>query len=722
MDLASRLILYILIANVGYMVFSLCRRGVRPFGGYILQLVTLLGAMVALVARGESGFWAVTLSLAGVFILVGIPLLLQKQIERLISEQRFAEIEPLARWKALLAWSELNSHLEAIARIVAGSPEIGIQAVEALKGLLGKGKPYDEMTRVFLAMVLFNSRRFEQLLRELAVPGRPYPDYPFEELLYIVRGLLETGQYEEAAEAQLCLESKVATEGSEELYGNLMVCRLIFFAFMGWEEDYFGLLDSGEPVVKGLPEPLKKYWAGFACFNAGQPGKGETLMDEGLQGAAGELPDHWLNWMASRLQGLRENREFIQTGLVPRLAGIRGLRHPDYHRLVRATTEAARPPVLADRATTGMIAAILIVYALTAWLGDIHDMLDLIGFGANSGLLVKKGEWFRLFTYQFLHLGAIHLFMNVIALRFFGPPIETLLGPKVFVGLYLWSGVCGGLATVQAQAGLSVGASAAVAGLLGAALAFELLGDRRQKVFGNQSYLATLVFIIIINLLIGLVEKGIDNSAHVGGFAGGLVAGIVLVVARRRRLWVFATELLAVVFVTGLFGFSSWQFTTLRDTGGYPGVQVRVAGTTPASWPIELGLPEGWKVVAAGRRERVRALQGPLNERIDLVTGANHEPVEDVLKEYLDERTKALTETPEVEFRSRLGPVDKAYGGRTFREIRWRLALEGRKLTQLDLLCFEPGRLLLIQCILPTHHDEAYEPVFQALLGTLKWK
>lgn len=724
MDLAARLILYILIANVGYMIFSLVRRGVRAFGGYILQLTGLLAGMLVLVARSEDGVWAIGLSLAGVFVLVGMPLLLQKQIERLVSEQRFAEIEPLARWKARLAWSDLNAHLESIARITAGTPEAaaGPETTSALKELLGKGEPYDGMTRVFLAMVLFHGRRFEQLLRDLVVPDRPFDDYPFEELLYVVRGFLETGQYESAAQAQMALEKKVAVEGSEEVYSNLVVCRLIFFAFMGWEVDYAALAESDDAVVRGLPAPLRKYWYGFSCFNAGQFTKGESLMQEGLQEATGELPDHWRQWMASRLQGLREGKEFHHAAIVPSLTDLRARFQPEFHQLVQKATEAARPPEITDRVTTGLLAAMLVVYVLTAWLGDIHDLVELIGFGANSGLLVRQGEWFRLFTYQFLHLGAVHLVMNVIALRFFGPPLETLLGPKLFLGLFLWSGVAGGLATVQGQTGLSVGASAAIAGLLGAALAFELLGERRQKVLGGQNYLATLVFIIIINLLIGLVEKGIDNRAHVGGFAGGLVAGIALVMVHGRRLATKGAELLALVFVIALFGLSTRQFHEARANGGYPPREARLVGTVPATWPVSLSLAEGWEVVPAARGSRTRALQGPLGERVDLIVVSNTEPEEEVLQEYLDERTKSLAESAAVEFRSRLGPYERNYGGQKVQEVKWRLALDGRKLTQRDFLWFAPGRLLLFQCILPTHHDDRYDPVLRAMLETLTWK
>jgi len=349
-------------------------------------------------------------------------------------------------------------------------------------------------------------------------------------------------------------------------------------------------------------------------------------------------------------------------------------------------------------------------------------MVVLVGSGANCGFLVAQGEWFRLLTYQFLHLGWIHLAMNLLALRYFGPSIETMTGAKIFVGSYLFCGVCGGLATVSSHAGISVGASASISGLLGMALIFEIFGKERKNFQGGKGYLPTLVFIIMINLAVGLVEKGIDNSAHVGGFAGGLLMGVLALFLLSRPILRILGELAAVFFVCGIFVFSSYQFRQSRDAGGYPGRFARMRDPAPASWPIYLRIPDGWEIVKPSEHVPTHALQGPLNERVDVVLATNHDPETEVLDEYLEERTKAMSETAELEFQTRLGPKIRQIGTKKFQEVKWRLAIDSHGLTERDFLLFEPGRLLLIQCILPTHDDEVYDKTILGMLETLRLK
>lgn len=101
--------IYILIANVGYMIFSLYRKGFKHYSGYISQLF-LLCLMITMVARDVGGGIALGVSLSGIAILVLAPIYLQRQIDALMAENRISEIEPYARWKANLAWSRQCAH------------------------------------------------------------------------------------------------------------------------------------------------------------------------------------------------------------------------------------------------------------------------------------------------------------------------------------------------------------------------------------------------------------------------------------------------------------------------------------------------------------------------------------------------------------------------------------------------------------------------------------
>jgi membrane associated rhomboid family serine protease len=143
--------------------------------------------------------------------------------------------------------------------------------------------------------------------------------------------------------------------------------------------------------------------------------------------------------------------------------------------------------------------------------------------GALYGPLVADGEWWRLITAAFLHLGPLHLGMNMLALWWFGPPLEYVLGRGRFLLLYLVSGLAGSAgALVATPHGVTVGASGAIFGILGAALVLE---RQRTYVFGGAA-----LTIIVLNLVfsLALAGSGISLGGHLGGLAGGALGMLAL--------------------------------------------------------------------------------------------------------------------------------------------------------------------------------------------------
>lgn len=158
-------------------------------------------------------------------------------------------------------------------------------------------------------------------------------------------------------------------------------------------------------------------------------------------------------------------------------------------------------------------------------------------FGPSSATLQKLGalEWdkvvhahqgWRLFTCIWLHAGVVHLLANMLSLVFIGIRLEQQFG-FVRVGMiYLLSGIGGSvLSCLFIQRSISVGASGALFGLLGAMLS-ELLTN--WSIYTNKAAaLVTLIIIIAINLAVGLLPH-VDNYAHIGGFMSGFLLGFVL--------------------------------------------------------------------------------------------------------------------------------------------------------------------------------------------------
>ncbi len=155
---------------------------------------------------------------------------------------------------------------------------------------------------------------------------------------------------------------------------------------------------------------------------------------------------------------------------------------------------------------------------------------QLIAWGANFGPLTASGQWWRLLTACFLHIGFIHIALNMYILYQAGLFVERLYGGLRFLVLYLVAGIGGNLAGVLLHPMIvSAGASGAIFGVYGGLLAFLLrqravIRPEAAKAIGRSA----LIF-IGINLFYGLATPHTDLTAHVGGIVTGFLAGLFLV-------------------------------------------------------------------------------------------------------------------------------------------------------------------------------------------------
>lgn len=164
----------------------------------------------------------------------------------------------------------------------------------------------------------------------------------------------------------------------------------------------------------------------------------------------------------------------------------------------------------------------------------------------NDGSLIgiAAGEYWRLFTAMFLHFGLLHLLFNMWALWILGQYLERALGPARFLALYLIAGLGGSVAAYVFQPGsLTAGASGAIFGLFAA-----LFVVNRKLGQDNRS----VIFLIVINLSMGLVIPGISLAGHVGGLlTGALVAlGFAYAPRAQRTPVQVATAVMVLVLLT----------------------------------------------------------------------------------------------------------------------------------------------------------------------------
>lgn len=164
-------------------------------------------------------------------------------------------------------------------------------------------------------------------------------------------------------------------------------------------------------------------------------------------------------------------------------------------------------------------------------LGPSTTVLLMLG-AKRTDLIVDQGEWARLFMPIVLHVGILHFLVNMLALYSIGIPLEREYGSLKFGFIYLCSGLFGVLVSCLFVPRLmSVGASGAVFGLFGAALA-ELIQNWALYRGSQCINLFQLLFMIGLNIGIGIMPY-LDNFAHVGGLLCGFVMGLLLLVQTR---------------------------------------------------------------------------------------------------------------------------------------------------------------------------------------------
>lgn len=174
-----------------------------------------------------------------------------------------------------------------------------------------------------------------------------------------------------------------------------------------------------------------------------------------------------------------------------------------------------------------IIALCILAFILMYIFGNgSSDNLTLIKFGANLDILtVGLGEYFRLITCSFLHIGIFHLLFNMYALYVIGSQAESFFGKIKYLIIYLFSAVSASLLSLMFSANvISAGASGAIFGLMGALLYFGY----HYRIYLGNVIKSQIIPIIVINLLFGFLVSGVDNAAHIGGLIGGFLMAMVL--------------------------------------------------------------------------------------------------------------------------------------------------------------------------------------------------
>jgi rhomboid protease GluP len=233
-----------------------------------------------------------------------------------------------------------------------------------------------------------------------------------------------------------------------------------------------------------------------------------------------------------------------------------------------------------------VIGACFVVYALVvvAMVGanSMEILPQVLIFGPSARALEVFGAsganpvfgryaWWTLLSAGWLHAGIFHLGMNMLSLRNLAPSVADIFGPGRMVIIYTAGAVVGFLASSLAGEYLppwrfigggvvTVGASASIAGLIGAILAYgHRSGSGMARSYANQG--------IVMLLVIGLIFPAVDNWAHFGGFAGGYLAAKALDPLKPERIdhLLIALACLAASMLSIAWSFLSYALAVINS-------------------------------------------------------------------------------------------------------------------------------------------------------------
>ena len=176
--------------------------------------------------------------------------------------------------------------------------------------------------------------------------------------------------------------------------------------------------------------------------------------------------------------------------------------------------------------TYSLIFICILVFILMYVLGNgSTDNYTLLVFGANVDTRTKNGDYYRLFTSMFLHIGILHLLCNMYSLYIIGKEVENVFGKVKYLIIYLLSGIAGSILSLAFNHNtICAGASGAIFGLLGALL----YSGYYYRTYLGATLTRSIIPVIVLNLIIGFTSSGIDNAAHIGGLVGGILIAMAV--------------------------------------------------------------------------------------------------------------------------------------------------------------------------------------------------
>ncbi|MCW5807450.1 MAG: rhomboid family intramembrane serine protease [Deltaproteobacteria bacterium] len=405
-----------------------------------------------------------------------------------------------------------------------------------------------------------------------------------------------TGDLDRAGRMLIRLEEVCAHREDAALW--IHRARLMFLALAGRPDSVQTLLASRNG--KHMSPAARTYWIAVAHDHRGDRAAAATAYEKARgrsRGRPRELIEQALAKLSAAARGEDRRAVVLSPTTQATVERIEAAPPP-------ATVKVARPR--GPWATVALTASVIAVAAVIALaLGPSSDPGVLVRAGAMVRGRIEAGEWWRVISCVFVHVGMLHLIVNGVGLYILGRVAEELYEGTHVVTIFGCAGVAGGLASYLASpVGVSAGASGAIFGLLGA-LFVELTVHRdRYRAAWKRGLWGGLVVVTVGQAAVGFLYPVIDQWAHGAGLAGGALAGALLSPhARWARAGRYLGHAIALAFAglaiaaAVLVVRTSVADSYLRDEEVKVHTIGAVAITAPARWVADTELHDPDKLI-----------------------------------------------------------------------------------------------------------------------------
>ncbi len=219
-----------------------------------------------------------------------------------------------------------------------------------------------------------------------------------------------------------------------------------------------------------------------------------------------------------------------------------GLKSPGRRFRLAPTTWRALSPQLFVRTVIG---ANVVMFVLSLILSPqmprlTMNPLNLLAPNTNILLLLgasgtipidRLGRWWSLLSANYLHGGLLHILFNMLAFRILSEFVLREFGVPRTIVIYTLGGIAGFAASYAAGVPLTIGASAAICAMIGASLYYGL---SRGGVYGHAVFRQVGGWAVAI-FIFGALFSGVDNWAHAGGMASGVLLGYLVGYTEKRQ-------------------------------------------------------------------------------------------------------------------------------------------------------------------------------------------